>query len=388
MYLKLTPNFPTHLPAKAHTANSPVTDRSVIWAVLLLAAFGAVAVYSAVGYLASTQLNGDSEALLLRHLLRIGLALLAVGVFSLIDYRKYASVSKILLIGSLGLLVIVQISGVTLGGATRWLEWGAISFQPSDLARVALLVHVAVLLARKQSYIDDFKRAFIPLAGWIGLVVVLIGIEDVSTAALLLLTTGIMLFVGRVRLDHIGLFVLVGLILGGAFVMTSPHRLERVTSYIHASSPEEAPDTRGEGYQAYQARIAIARGGLLGVGPGKSVQRDFVPEYYNDFIFAGIAEEYGMVGAGVVLFVFAFLLFRGMMRIARNAADPLGLFLATGITTALVLYAFVNAAVASGLVPVTGLPMPFVSYGGTSMLASGVMVGILLNISRFVHEST
>jgi cell division protein FtsW len=140
--------------------------------------------------------------------------------------------------------------------------------------------------------------------------------------------------------------------------------------------------TQHEGYQAEQARIALAMGGLFGVGPGKSQQRDFLPAPYNDFIFAIIAEEYGMLGALALLGLLVVLLFRGFLRIARYAPDPLGLFLAVGFTTMLVLYGFIHAGVACGLLPVTGLPLPFVSYGGTSMVANGMMVGVLLNISR------
>ena len=148
----------------------------------------------------------------------------------------------------------------------------------------------------------------------------------------------------------------------------------------------EVFDPQAEGYQARQARIAIAMGGVSGRGPGKSVQRDFLPAPYNDFIFAIIAEEYGLAGALTLLGLFVVLLFRGFMRIARHAPDPLGLFLAAGFTSMVVLYGTVHAAVACGLLPVTGLPMPFVSYGGTSLVATGAMLGIILNISRQVRQ--
>jgi cell division protein FtsW len=140
-----------------------------------------------------------------------------------------------------------------------------------------------------------------------------------------------------------------------------------------------------EGYPASQAKIAFAMGGISGVGPGKSVQRDFLPAPYNDFIYAIIAEEYGIIGALLLLGVYVVVLFRGLLRIARRAPDPLGLFLATGLVMMIALYGFVHAGVAAGLFPVTGLPLPFVSYGGTSLLTSGLMMGILLNISRQVR---
>jgi cell division protein FtsW len=148
------------------------------------------------------------------------------------------------------------------------------------------------------------------------------------------------------------------------------------------TNTEQVFSEQGEGYQAKQARIAFAMGGLTGAGPGKSVQRDFLPAPYNDFIFAIIAEEYGVIGALGLLALFVVLLFRGFLRIARHAPDPLGLFLGVGFTTMVALYSFIHAGVSCGLLPVTGLPMPFVSYGGTAMIATGVMIGILLNISR------
>ena len=230
-----------------------------------------------------------------------------------------------------------------------------------------------------------------PLCFWIGPTLLLIGIKDFSTAAILLLSVTIVMFVGRVRITHLVSVVVLFVALGSLLLLSSPERAARFESFIGISvfgntNPDEVFDSQAEGYQADQARIAFAMGGLTGVGPGKSIQRDFLPAPYNDFIFAIIAEEYGLIGATAILLLFVYLLLRGYLRIARGAPDPLGLFLATGLTTAIVLYGFVNAAVASGLFPVTGLAMPFVSYGGTSLVATGAMVGILLNISR--HSQT
>ena len=371
------------------TAPRPQTDRAVVWAVLALSAAGVVAVYSAVSFLAETKSGGDTTGLLLRHLVRIGAGLGVAGALSLVDYRRLARWSRPALMVSIGLLVAVQVLGVASGGAQRWLEIGGISFQPSDLARVALILHVAVLLARKQAYIGDWSRGFVPLMTWVAPTVLLIGLENLSTAAVLAATIGVMLFVGRVRTAHLGIVALVGLVLAGGLLMTSPARASRVEAFlgvdVFAGNDGEAVfDASAEGYQADQAQIAFALGGVTGVGPGKSLQRDFLPAPYNDFIFAIVGEEYGLVGATLLLMVFVWILGRGYLRIAKGAPDPLGLFLATGLTTAIALYGFINAGVAVGLFPVTGLPMPFVSYGGTSLLATGAMVGILLNVSRHV----
>jgi cell division protein FtsW len=297
--------------------------------------------------------------------------------------------SKVLMVASVGLLVAVQMAGVAFGGAARWLKIGDFGFQPSDLAKVALVLYVASLVAKKQAYIRDFGRAFVPIFLWILLVVVLIGIEDMSTALILLVATSLIGFVGRVRLTHLAGVAVLGLSLAYAVLLVSPNRAARIESYVGVklfpnTSSERVFDAQDEGYQAQQARIAFAMGGMTGVGPGKSIQRDFLPAPYNDFIFAIIAEEYGAAGALALLALFVALLIRGYLRIARHAPDLLGALLATGCTTVVVLYGFVHAGVASGLLPVTGLPMPFVSYGGTSLVATGVLVGILLNISRRV----
>ncbi len=368
-------------------------DKYLVWVVLGLAAFGIVAVYSAIGFLAETKSGGDTERFLFRHLSRVGIALVAMGIVSLIDYRKLARFSKAALVLSLGLLAAVQIVGKVSGGAARWLEIGTFGFQPSDLAKVALVLYTAVLLAKKQEYIKDFGRAFVPILSWILVTVVLIGVSDLSSSAMVLVSTLTMCFVARANTLHLVSLTLLGGFLAFILLMASPERAARLESYLGVkifphTTQEEVFDDSDEGYQAQQAKIAFAMGGLTGVGPGKSVQRDFLPAPYNDFIFAIIAEEYGIVGALVLLVLFVILLYRGLLRVARHAPDPLGLFAAVGLVTMLALYGFVHAGVASGLLPVTGLAMPFVSYGGTSMLAGGITVGILLNISRQIDRKS
>ncbi len=362
-------------------------DKYVVWIVLLLAAVGVVAVYSAITFFAETKSDGDTERFLLRHVMRLGLAFGVMIAFSLIDYRKLARFSRIALIFSLVLLVSVQMVGVASGGAERWLSFGSLAFQPSDLAKVALIFYVGVLLTRKQAYIKSFSRAFIPVFFWIVLTCALIGTEDLSTAALVLVTALLMCFVARMSVLHLGGLTAVSAALALLLLLASPQRAARVESYLGVklfsnTSAEDVFNQQAEGYQAQQARIAFAMGGVTGVGPGKSVQRDFLPAPYNDFIFAIVAEEYGLIGALSLLAAFVALLFRGFLRISRHAPDPLGLLLGVGFTTMVAMYAFVHAAVSCALLPVTGLPMPFVSYGGTSMLATGMMLGILLNISR------
>jgi cell division protein FtsW len=364
-------------------------DKLVLWAILLLSAFGIVAVYSAIGFLAETKGGGDTEALLFRHMFRVGLAIVAMGIFSVINYKALAKISRFLLIGSIGLLWAVQVMGVVSGGAARWLSLAGVMFQPSDLAKVSLLLFVSTLLAQKQAYIKSFSRSFAPIFIWIMLTIASIGVSDLSTSAVVLTAVMIMCFVARVSILQIFLVGMLGLTLAYGMLLTSPQRAARLEAYVGVkmfpnTDAEAVFSSADEQYQSEQAKMAIAQGGLFGVGPGKSIQRDFLPAPYNDFIFAIIAEEYGLIGALAVLSVYLVILFRGLLRIARKAPDPLGLFLAVGIVVMLTLYGFVHAGVSSNLLPVTGLPLPFVSYGGTSLLANGVMAGILLNISRQV----
>lgn len=379
----------------SHAAHAPSArrpaDKVILWMVILLAAGGVVAVYSAIAFLAATKADGDTERYLFRHVSKLVVSLVLLGLFSVIDYHKVARYSRYALLGSLVLLVAVRVVGTTTGGATRWLTLGGVGFQPSDLARVSLVVFLASLLASKQAYIRDFSRGFAPVLLWMLLTTVLIGVENLSTAAVTLLVVSLMCFVGRVRIPHLVGVASAGALLAYLMLLGSPGRAARIEAYTGLklfpnTDAAEVFSDDAEGYQARQARIAFAMGGLTGTGPGKSVQRDFLPAPYNDFIFAIVAEEYGMVGAFVLLAALTAILLRGYLYVARPAPDPLGLLLAVGITTMIVVYGFVHAGVASGLLPVTGLPMPFVSYGGTSMITNGIAAGILLNISRGVRR--
>lgn len=368
------------------TGRAPA-DKYLVWVVMGLSAIGVVAVYSAITYLAEVRAGTEPEQFLYQHLVRVSVALGVMGVVSFIDYRTLARYSRIGLVGALLLLLVLKGIGLFTEGTDRWLVIAGIGFQPSDFARVALVLYVAVLLVKKQDYVKSFGRAFLPILVWVFGTIMLIGLDDLSTSAVLLLAVILMSFVGRVSALQIGGLGVLGALLSVALIMTSPHRAARIEAYLEtdlfsSTDTEHVMNSREEQYQAEQARIAFAVGGITGVGPGKSIQRDFLPAPYNDFIFAIIAEEYGMIGAFLLLLGFCVLLFRGYLRIARDAPDPLGLLLAVGFTTLIVTYGFVHAAVSCGLLPVTGLPMPFVSYGGTSMLANGFMAGVLLNISR------
>lgn len=358
------------------------SDRVILVSVFILMMFGAMAVYSSIAYFA--QMHGTTAgALVTGHIVKLAIAFIAMLFMSKLNYSILARFSRIAVIFSWLLLIAVMIYGDLVFGARRSLSIAGFSFQPSSFAAITLIIHVAVLLHEKQEYIKDFKRAFIPILIWITITCFLIAMEDFSSAGLLFGITVFMMFVGRISTLHLLGLILIGLIGGSSLIMSSPERQSRVDQYITQISDINAEKLESaEGYQAQQAHIAVAKGQLFGVGVGKSTQRDFLPAPYNDFIYAIIAEEYGMIGAFSVILIFIVILFRGIAVIARHAPDVLGTLMAVGATLMITLYGFVNAAVATGLFPVTGLPMPFISYGGTSMLFAGIMVGILLNISK------
>ena len=362
------------------------SDQILLLSVILLMIFGTLAVFSSIAFFAQSH-GTTASRLVTAHIIKIGIAFLMMVFVSKINYNIVARFSRLMMVLSWILLVAVLIYGDIVWGARRSLSLGSFSFQPASFAAVALIVHVAVLLHEKQEYIKSFKRAFLPIMFWITITCGLIAIEDFSSAALLMAICVLMMFVGRISAPQIFGLILIGLVGGAAFISSSAERQSRITQYAaQVTELNNRHFESGNGYQAQQAHIAIAQGQVFGVGMGKSTQRDFLPAPYNDFIFAIIAEEYGMVGSFAVIFLFTVILLRGIASIARYAPDVLGTLMALGATLMVTLYGFVNAAVATGLFPVTGLPMPFISYGGTSMLFAGLMMGVLLNISRYNYD--
>tara|TARA_R110002124_G_scaffold135815_3_gene298869 strand:- start:27749 stop:28939 length:1191 start_codon:yes stop_codon:yes gene_type:complete len=358
------------------------SDRFLLMAVVALMIFGVLAVYSSIAYFAESK-STTAFTLITGHIIKLGIAFIVMLIASKINYHTLAKFSRLGMVISWVLLVAVLMFGTEQFGAKRWLNLGGFTFQPSTFATVALLLHVCVLLSEKQDYVKDFKRSFVPIMVWVSITCALIGVQDFSSAGILFGISLIVMFIGRISTLQLGTLVLVGVFGGFLLLNQSENRQSRIDDYVtQVKNIESGKILQGTGYQAQQAHIAIAKGEMFGVGIGKSSQRDFLPAPYNDFIFAIIAEEYGIFGAMSLILIFTLILFRGVVFISKNAEDTLGSLLAIGFTLTFVLYGFVNAAVASGLLPVTGLPMPFVSYGGTSMLFAGLMIGILLNISK------
>lgn len=350
----------------------------VIWAIVIILSILSVwAVYSATGTLAYKNMGGNTEHYLWRHGFLIILSLVAMWAAHQVDYRYYAKISRFALWISVPLLIFSWQFGTSLNEASRWITIPVIdkTFQPSDLAKLALITQLASMLARRQQNIKDFKESLVPILLWCGLICGLIAMTDFSTAALLLAICMILLFIGRVPVKYLVMLSFVGLIAGSIAFSIGQRRETAISRIQDFINPEEIP------FQAKQSFIAIATGGITGKGPGNSLRRNQLPHSYSDFIFAIIVEEYGIIGAAIVIMLYLGLLYRGMMT-ATKSERVYGGLLSAGLSLALVLQAMVNIGVAVGLLPITGLPLPLVSMGGTSLLFTGISLGIILSVSR------
>jgi cell division protein FtsW len=343
---------------------------------LFLAILSILVVYSAASSLAYRQMQGNTEYYLMKHSLLMLSSFGAMWVAHTIDYRYYAGLSKLALWISVPLLLLTWRYGLTLNEASRWLTIPLINkaFQPSDLAQLALIAYLANMLAKRQHNIDDLRDTLAPMLGWCGVICGLIALTNLSSAFLLFITCMLLMYMGRVPVRYLLSLTLVGL-LAGSVAIYAGQRGETARSRFTTFAKGELP------FQTEQAYIAIATGGLYGKGPGNSQQRNFVPHPYSDFIYAILVEEYGLVGGIVVVLLYLVLLYRGIRTVSQTNRAYGGL-LSAGLSFSLALQAMVNMGVAVGLGPVTGLPLPFLSMGGTSLLFTGIAVGIILSVSR------
>lgn len=352
-------------------------DLATLIVVLVLMTLSLGVVYSASSTWAMLR-SGSSEKLLGSHTLKVLLSFAMIFVFMQIDYKKYKKLTKPVLIGAVLLLLVTLGLGGEVKGATRWLRFGGFGLQPSEFAKYALIFHLCVLLTERRDRIRDFKTGFVPMMIWIGCITLLVLVQpNFSNGAMIFAISLVVLLIGRAKLSHIGLTVaaLVPFLL--IYMVSAEYRMKRVLGLFNGSS-----ENGGYGnYQLWQGIIGFGNGGIFGLGPGQSRQRElFLPESYGDFVFSIVGEEYGLIGTIFILLLFLTILLRGM-KIAKNAHDEFGRYLAIGITSSITLYALINAAVTLGMLPTTGLPMPFVSYGGSAMVFSSVAIGVLLNIS-------
>jgi len=349
----------------------------VIWMIVfILSIISILVVYSATGTLAYRRMQ-STEFFLFKHTLLVFMGLGAMWVAHKVDYRYYSKISKLALWLSIPLLLYTWKSGTSLNDASRWLTIPGIGmlFQPSDLAKLALITSLAAMLSKRQQNIADFKESLIPMLIWCGAICALIAMANISTAVLLFATCMLVMFIGRVPVKYLAMLVFVGILAGSvafAIGQRGETALSRIENFINGT---EVP------FQAKQSYIAIATGGITGKGPGKSDQRNFLPHPYSDFIYAIIIEEYGMSGGVLIIVLYLALLYRGMVSVAKSQRAYGGL-LSAGLTFMLVIQAMVNMGVAVGLGPITGLPLPFISMGGTSLLFTGLALGIIQSVNR------
>ena len=363
----------------------------VIWMIVAFLTFiSLLVVYSASESVANRNYSGNNAFVLLRHALMLLLGLVCMLVASRINYKRYSKLLLLLFWISIPLLVYTLFFGKNLNHAQRVIGIAGVTFQTSDLAKIALIGFLARVLTLRRDKLDDFKELAIRVMLPIVLIVGLIFPENFSTAAMLFMTCIVMMFLSKVKMKYILEFIGIIVAAGAIFMLVSFVRAKdnRSTTWVNRierffSNGEEEDDIAN--FQVMQSKIAIAGGGLMGKSPGKSTQRNILPHPYSDFIYAIILEEYGFVGGVLVLAFYLILLYRAT-RIMIRAPQSFGALLAMGLAFSLVMQALVNMGVAVGLFPVTGQPLPFISMGGTSLLFTGISIGIIISVTKEIDK--
>ena len=315
------------------------------------------------------------------HLFKVFLGIGAIVLFAFIPYDLYRSLSKPMIILTTILLIVTLLIAPDIKGAGRWLNLGLFTLQPSDIAKLVLIIHLSVLLEDKTNVMENYRHGFLYLFIWIMIISGLIMLQpSISNGIILILITLTLIYTGGAKFKHILATMLLSGLAIGTIAMIFSHSRSRILSYV--GSILNGGDLN---FQVKQALYSLGSGGIFGVGIGNSMQSNlFLPEAYGDFIFAILGEELGLIGSITVLTAYLILFISGIM-VAKKAKDRFGQFLAFGITISIVLDAFVNVAVTTGLVPTTGLPLPFISYGGTSLVFLCISVGILINVAFTNH---
>lgn len=379
----------------------------VIWAlVVVLALASLLVVYSSTGLLAYKYNKGNTEVYLFKQIAFIAVGMAVIYFSHRVNYTLYSRAARILFLLSIPLLIYTLFFGVRLNEGSRWIRLPIINltFQTSDLAKLALFMYLSRLLSKKQDVIKDFKKGFLPIIIPVGIICVLIAPANLSTALLIGATSMLLLFIGRVSAKHllstIGIAIIPVLLLLLIAVVyydkeegkckdlpavldkgRMPTWIKRVQNFIYDTNQFD----KDENYQINQAKIAITKGGIVGLGPGNSEQRNFLPHPYSDFIFAIIIEEYGLIGGAGIIFIYLLFLFRSI-RIFKKCPYAFGAFLALGLSFTLVIQALINMAVAVNLFPVTGVTLPLISMGGSSFLFTCLSIGIILSVARNAEQ--
>jgi cell division protein FtsW len=359
----------------------PKTDRYLLWIVLIILAIGLIMLSSASTVL-SYQRYGNNYYYFIRQLLFGALpGLILMYVFSRIDYHIWQKFAPFLVFAGIGMLAAVLIPGIgfKVGNSRRWINFGPFLFQPTEFVKLAMILYLASWYDKRQHRVHDFYYGFLPNLAIVGLVVILIVLEpDIGTMLILAAIAGVMFFIGGVRMRYIYATAASALLILWILVKAAPYRAQRFLAFLDPSV-----DAKGISYQINQALLAVGSGGPWGLGFGQSRQKySYLPEPIGDSIFAVVSEELGFVRVCFILLLFLLFAFRGF-KISRTAPDTFGKLAAAGITSWLILQALINIGGITGMIPLTGVPLTFISYGSTAMVISLAGVGILLNISRF-----
>lgn len=355
-------------------------DKKLLFAILILLGIGLLMIASAGVFYGRSRFD-DAYYFFKQQLLGLSVGLLFLYIFQRIDYHVWQRLVAPIFFVALGLLVLVFVPGVgtTVYGAARWVEIGPISFQPSEVMKLSIILYLAAWLSNKgRAKTADFFEGFVPFLAILSVVSFLIIKQpDTGTLGLIFLISLSIFFASGANLLHMFSLFLGGLAFLALLIKLAPYRMQRFLVFIN---PEHDP--LGSGYQMTQALLAIGTGGIFGAGLGQSRQKfNYLPEPVTDSIFAILGEEFGLVGTVIVVALFLFVAWRGFV-IASRAPDEFGKLVAVGIVSWIVFQAFINMSAISGLIPLTGIPLPFISYGGTSLAVLLASVGILLNISK------
>lgn len=355
-------------------------DQPLLWSVIALIVIGTIMLYSSSTAVSLAKTNGQTNTYyIVAHLKRLIIGIVALGFFMLFDYRKLKLIAPFLIVIAMTLLVYTKvwywINDVSSPG--RWLFLGSYSLQTSDIARIALIIYLAAFMTKKKHQIHDFYTGFFPPLLITAILVGLIMVQpDFSTAIMLCIIGTMMMFIGGAKYVQLSAAGLAAALVTIPLMLSVPYSRSRIMTWLGGN--EDVVDT---GYQITQSLISLGNGGIFGTGLGNSIAKNqFLPTPHTDFILAIIGEEIGLIGTLVLLTLFLLIFQRGI-KIAKESNDPFGILLALGLSFSIILYAFVNAAVVTNIFPVTGLPLPLVSYGGSSALTNLIALGILLNIS-------
>jgi cell division protein FtsW len=364
-------------------------DQYIWFAVFILSLIGLLAVYSATGSLAFKKQGGNTEYFVIRHVMFLFGGFFLMYFFHLLDYKYFSRISQLAVWIAIALLIMTLIFGNDINDAKRTITVFGITFQSSDFAKFALIMFIARYLSKNQEELNSLK-GFMVIIGYITVICLLIMPENLSTSMVLFLTCNILLFIGNARLRHLALLAgvfFVAALIGVGVLLKAP---DSVLPGRAATWKARIENFRGadssESFQTTQAKIAIVSGGLTGKGPGKGEQSAYLPHPYSDFIFAVIIEEYGLLFGGITVIVLYLLILFRSIRIVLKSPKAFGALLAVGLAFSMVLQAFIHMAVASSLFPVTGLTLPLISMGGTSIIFTSAAFGVLLSVSRSVEE--